>query len=279
MISEVQKQKGFTLVELAIVLTIVGLLIGGILKGQQLMQNSRVTATVAQVNSFEAATTSFRDAYGELPGDLFNSQTRISGCNSACNLAGGETGNGKVGIIDWDFKTFQSSPPTAGAFANLVSGETVLFWYHLQQAGLISAVTDEGITDDATATFDGTLPSAKIGGGFWVGNSSGIRAALLNDTDMGMPAGSSYTLLGTVLVMVSKPNPLVSFGATYTPKFTGLQPLTPAIAANIDRKIDDGMPASGQVQAYGVETSCHDAAGYKEGVSAKDCGLIMLIQR
>ncbi len=73
-----QQQKGFTLVELAIVLTIIGLLIGGILKGQQLITNARVTAQMAQVQGVEAATTTFNDTYQGLPGDLTTATTRVA---------------------------------------------------------------------------------------------------------------------------------------------------------------------------------------------------------
>ena len=52
---QMSNQKGFTLVELAIVMTIIGLLIGGVLKGQELMENARVTSTVAQVKGYEGA--------------------------------------------------------------------------------------------------------------------------------------------------------------------------------------------------------------------------------
>ena len=60
---------GFTLVELAIVMIIIGLLIAGVLKGQALIANAQVTATVAQIKSIEAATSTFRDTYASIPGD------------------------------------------------------------------------------------------------------------------------------------------------------------------------------------------------------------------
>ncbi|HPD83403.1 MAG TPA: prepilin-type N-terminal cleavage/methylation domain-containing protein, partial [Alphaproteobacteria bacterium] len=70
-ISERQGRKGesgFTLVELAIVMIIIGLLIGGILKGQELIANAAVTSTVAQVKGFEAAMSTFDDKYNAMPG-------------------------------------------------------------------------------------------------------------------------------------------------------------------------------------------------------------------
>jgi len=301
---KVQKQEGFTLVELAIVLVIVGLLIGGILKGQQMLQNSRVTATVAQINGFEAATTSFRDAYGELPGDLIGPDSRIAGCDHCTFGATTSLGDNRVGYIDWDFVTFQSLPLNAGttdadltdsscdgttaASCEATFAETTLFWYELQQSSLISAVTDEGITGAALAdvSFDGTLPSAKIGGGFWIGNSSGTMVGQSDATHLGRPnaaggGSDEIDILGTVLVTVAK--------ATQEPMYAvsgasdGLQPFTPAVAANIDRKYDDGSPESGLVQAYGVTNSCYASSGgsliYAEGKESKDCGLIIRIQR
>ena len=61
-------QAGFTLVELAIVMIIIGLLIAGVLKGQALINNARVTSTVAQTKAIEAATTTFKDTYAALAG-------------------------------------------------------------------------------------------------------------------------------------------------------------------------------------------------------------------
>src|ERR1700722_13648053 len=90
-----QQQKGFTLVELAIVLTIIGLLIGGILKGQQLITNARVTAQMAQIQGIEAATTTFNDTYQGLPGDLSTALTRVPNCVTLGCTNG--DGNGIVG--------------------------------------------------------------------------------------------------------------------------------------------------------------------------------------
>jgi len=292
----VNKQKGFTLVELAIVLVIVGLLIGGILKGQQMLQNSRITATVAELNGFEAATTNFRDAYGELPGDLLNPETRIPSC-TACffDKTANTLGNNRVGYVDWDYVYVQTIPlkakgkSSSNAYKDsncaLSTGtcdatfaETVLFWYELQQAGLMSAVTDEGINDSSmttsTMTFGGTMPSAIVGGGFWVGNSSGTGP---NDSNMGRSSASTSTfdILGTILVVVAKPDQSPS-------NLAGIQAFTPAVAAAIDRKYDDGAPDSGLVHAYGVPTSCYSGTNnniYAEGIESKDCGLIIRIQK
>jgi prepilin-type N-terminal cleavage/methylation domain-containing protein len=87
---------GFTLVELAIVMIIIGLLIAGVLKGQALIANAQVTATVAQVKAIEAATTTFRDTYAALPGDMASPTTKLPNCAAApCATAG--NGDGSIG--------------------------------------------------------------------------------------------------------------------------------------------------------------------------------------
>lgn len=89
-----KKQNGFTLVELAIALMIIGLLIGGVLKGQELINNARVTTTAKQINDINTAIMMFRSTYNDLPGDIRRPQ-RIPGCTSEACREGGD-GNRRI---------------------------------------------------------------------------------------------------------------------------------------------------------------------------------------
>lgn len=62
-------QAGFTLVEIAIVLVIIGLLLGGVLKGQEMIENGRVKKAIADMSAIEVAYTSYQDRFRQLPGD------------------------------------------------------------------------------------------------------------------------------------------------------------------------------------------------------------------
>ncbi len=127
-----QQQKGFTLVELAIVLTIIGLLIGGILKGQQLIANAKVTAQMAQVQGIDAATTTFRDAYAGLPGDLLTPSTRLANCTAATCLL---VGNGDQKVLPG---AGAFTPPTGATVGGAmgIGGEADAFWAQLAAANL-----------------------------------------------------------------------------------------------------------------------------------------------
>jgi prepilin-type N-terminal cleavage/methylation domain-containing protein len=269
-------QKGFTLVELAIVMTIIGLLIGGILKGQELMQNARITATVSQVKSYSAAVTTFKDMYQATPGDMLNAGTRLVGCPGvngvSCNPLAANAGDTIVGFPTWS--TAWGAPgivATSGAAAPAnVDAERYLFWSHLLLANLIGGINADGLNNATPFAFDVTNPSAKIGGGFVVGYDTGVIGP--GAAAGGQPANTGIS--GTILVQTSSPTLALSTTA-------GALPLAPLRAAQLDRKMDDGRPATGYVQAYGVGVSCFTAAAslvYNETLSSTDCGLIYRIE-
>ncbi len=145
-------QRGFTLVELAIVLVIIGLVIAAVLKGQELIVSARLKSTINQVGGIRAATNTFRDKYGNLPGDFPNAQVRVG---DPAGVTWAALGDGN-GIIDGD-----------GVAAPAAGEETVLFWNQLSAANMISGVSPLGL-----GTLGDGIPWAPIGGGFTLRNEA-----------------------------------------------------------------------------------------------------------
>ncbi len=268
--------KGFTLVELAIVMTIIGLLIGGILKGQELLENARVTSTIAQVKSYEASVTAFRDIYEFLPGDLPDAGNKIPGCNENCtpfiySSADAETaGDNFIGdkrvLSPWCSSPGQDNMGSTSSSLPPVTAldEGWLMWVHLLKANLISGVTDIAIHESVQRSFGTTDPVSKMGGGFW--GASGIC------TESGQIKGLGLAL-STRMGGLADAESRGDFPA-------GGSVMTPSRAAQIDRKIDDGRPQSGAVIAVGDKNGFCDTADneYNESVTTKDCDLVIGIE-
>src|SRR5438045_4960054 len=72
----IRKQHGFTLVEIAIVLVIIGLLLGGILKGQEMITQAKIKNSIADFSGISAAYYGYQDRYRAIPGDDSNAATR-----------------------------------------------------------------------------------------------------------------------------------------------------------------------------------------------------------
>lgn len=95
---KINKQKGFTLVEIAIVLVIIGLLLGGILKGQELINSARVRNLADQNSGIQAAYYGFIDRYRQVPGDFGSvAASQAMGVTVVLPLAASTTdGNGQL---------------------------------------------------------------------------------------------------------------------------------------------------------------------------------------
>jgi prepilin-type N-terminal cleavage/methylation domain-containing protein len=95
-----RKQQGFTLIEIAIVLVIIGLLLGGVLKGQELINAARVRNIASQLDGVKIAYLGFQDRFRVLPGDMPDAValTNIpgAGATGGCGIAGGFCGNGRI---------------------------------------------------------------------------------------------------------------------------------------------------------------------------------------
>lgn len=135
-----QMQKGFTLVEIAIVLVIVGLLLGGVLKGQELIFNSKIKSTFNLSKELSAAINGYQDRYKALPGDDASALVRFPAVTPAV-----ANGNGD-GLIWWggDCRTGQQT------------GENCTALHHMRAAGFLSGNGAEG----APAPFGGTASPA-----------------------------------------------------------------------------------------------------------------------
>ena len=126
---QLKKQTGFTLVEIAIVLVIVGLLIGGVLKGQEMITNAKLKRIESDNAGIAAAMFSYQDRYLQLPGDDSGASGRFDVYSTLATKADGN-GDGLIGLgTDW------SDAATTTWVVN--TQETLKFFAHMRAAGLV----------------------------------------------------------------------------------------------------------------------------------------------
>jgi prepilin-type N-terminal cleavage/methylation domain-containing protein len=248
-------QKGFTLVELAIVLVIIGLIVSGVLVGQDLIKAAELRATVRQVQDFQVGVNTFIGKYSGIPGDtdadkygLCDGEIDVTGCSSAVAAAATTGCDGEANLGDGDGKVEDN----AGGKTKY-NGEISCFWSELTTPGkeLIKGVYDgftiaagTGAANDAVTT---NMPKLRFGSSGW-----------------GVFTDGTYNYFTTGVT-----------GSSGTDEYLTSVVLVPIEAFNIDSKIDDGVPTAGDVQSRGASlTTAADAdmaASTNAGVSTTVC--------
>ena len=215
-------QKGFSLVELAIAIVIIGLLVGGILKGRELVMQAKVSGTISALQDARVAAETFKKTYGDLPGDITNPGDVIPNCTGICTTAG--NGNG---IIGW------------GVPATFLPGsigiENTTFWMHMAVAGLM-----RGINPYPDAMEFGTSHPMTPLSGLFIFYQPPFAGLFTDALQTANPTGNMLILfdvfgpVNAATEMYNIPAPLVQ---------------------RMDQKLDDGRPNTGQFRAAGHRTT------------------------
>ena len=198
-------QKGFTLVEIAIVLVIIGLLLGGILKGQEMIVQARIKNVIADFSGVSAAYYGYQDRYRAVPGDDLGS-TRW-GMTPVVGVAG----NGVV----------------SGAYnSQVATDESRLWWDHLRRAGFVSGTGNAQPLNAVSGTLG--VQTGNGAGGVALGGFSGLilcsanlpdKIAIAVDTQMDDCAIGTGTVRGQIQGAPNPagPNPNINPGADANP--------------------------------------------------------------
>jgi prepilin-type N-terminal cleavage/methylation domain-containing protein len=115
------KQTGFTLIELAIVLVIIGLLLGGVLRGQELINSAKVKNMARDFQNVQVYIYGYQDKFKALPGDDHSAAAHINGTNP--------TNGTQNGVIQGAWNTATDAD------------ESCAFWQHVRLAGLAPGAT------------------------------------------------------------------------------------------------------------------------------------------
>lgn len=256
-------QRGFTLIELAIVLVIIGLIAAGVLSAQTMIRTAQLRGAISEYDAHLKAIKEFQDKYLALPGDMNNAEAQW-GSDTTCpgtaynNVPKKQTcngdGSGTIGSSDqW------------GGISH--PEEWFRAWQQLADAGftpgLYTGVHGSGSLNEAVPGQN--VPSSKLEGAGW----TLVYMLMIAD---GVLYGDQY---GHILMLGGKSGLSYARGPV----------LVPDEALSIDSKIDDGKPGTGKVRTWrtAVMPNCttndtsQDAQTYNNAADARNCSLIFLL--
>jgi len=190
-----KQQSGFTLVEIAIVLVIIGLLLGGVLKGQELVNSAKVKNFVSDFKAIPLFIYGYQDKYKALPGDDVQAVTHL-GATATLTPTAATLGNGR---IEGNYNSVAATD------------ESVAFWQQVRLANLASGATDfssaAAIAAAVPRNADGgrigiqsTAPITGMTGSYFV-CSDAVQGKFAKQADITMDDGNTAT--GSVRVMPS----------------------------------------------------------------------------
>ena len=269
-----RRQRAFTLLELAIILAILGLLVGGIMAGLSLVRGSELRSILSERSRIATALSEFKNKYGGFPGDIRDATKYWNAADPdpvTCQTTIG------VGIRTCDGDGSGTIAGWVGNPATFPVYESFRAWQQLANAGLIDG-NYTGVVGGAgtyDSVFGSNVPASKIdGAGYNIQYASCIGFAGC--------APWSGDALGA-----ASPDPLNGHMMLYGGYMAGHYPraafLKPEELWNLDTKIDDGKPGYGIVRTYKdsfmdncVTTSAHNTAAYElTYTTAASCALIM----
>ena len=203
------KNKGFTLVELAIVIVIIGLLVGGVVAGQELIKQSQLQNLVKTVEGYKSAALTYKAKFDALPGDDMRAYNWFG---SLCDSTPSNCNGDSDGVIVSNNTPFDN--------------EALRFWQHLVLSKIISG--------NFIGSTSGGWPDVLQGRVLPKLGFKDVYLMVLQGTFATFPgfAYNNYMIVGRKI------------GAGSFPQFPFL---SPEDAYNIDTKMDDGKPWSGSI--------------------------------
>jgi prepilin-type N-terminal cleavage/methylation domain-containing protein len=208
-------QSGFTLVEIAIVLVIIGLLLGGVLKGQAMIESAKVKALANEMKAVQTAYYTYQDKFRAVPGDDALATTHLGATVQGVTILN-PTGpaNGLIDTGTW-----------IGAATPVAGNESALFWMHTRAAGLMTGSAASGVATNSGGgalgiTRTSAITTATMTGSQFVcsGGIDGTLAAQLDTVlDGGAPnTGSVQATAGAAITTAAAAATTYTAGTVYT---------------------------------------------------------------